>query len=1042
MKQTYMITILLFLAHLGFAQHSVKGIVVDDQGQTIPGASIIIQGTKEGVVTDIDGKFNLEVAKKDATLVVSFLGFNKQEIEVNGASNLDIVLVPDFMELEEVVVVGYGTMRKSDLTGAISSVKVEDNVARQYTTVDQLLNGRAPGVQVISNNANPGSGISVKIRGTNSLRGNNEPLYVVDGVIISSAGEDVTSATTDNNESQSAQNGLNGINPRDIESIEVLKDASATAIYGSRGANGVVLITTKQGKSGETKINAYVTSSVAMIDKKLDVLDPVTYAKYQNETAIFKGNTAPFHIQGDQIYEVIGGSGFGTDALETIDWQNEIYQPGLNYNAGVAFSGGSDLGNFYVSAGFNDQSGIVETSKFQSGDMRLNLKRDLSNELELDTRFTLFYSEGSFSQDGSRSGGNRGFIKNVIDSAPIINSEIETTAGDLDLGNPFSFMEDFEDKTKEFRIIGSAALTYKLPVKGLKYQVRVGGDIRSKDRRRWYGLTTFQGQTSNGVLSTSNIETKSYTVNNLLMFNRTFSKIHRFNTTLGVTFDGRQREDQIYEVQDFSTFDFTVNGAQYGQFVSRPLVTQLSEEQLLSYLGRVNYTLMDKYIITASLRVDGSSKFVNDRYGFFPSIAVAWRMSDESFVESLGVFNDLKLRAGAGRIGNQAIRPYQTGTNYAPVYYSAPGNGDNIGFVATNVANPDLTWEKTDQLNVGLDFGILNNRLTGSVDAYYKNTKDLLQDQPLPNSAGFSSILINMGEIVNKGIEASLFSTALDKGDLTITLGANIAFNRTELGELGIPNSELLIDGTYQQKSFYIGDQISSGNYFKAPANIFIKGEETSLFYGWQTDGIYQSTDTEIPDTFQPGDIKIIDQNGDGVIDDQDRTIIGNPNPDFIYGGSLNISYKRFSLNLVFEGSQGNDIVNGSAITLGTAEGSSRNIFPAAYHEAWRPDRETNTFPRVGYGKEQGSGAITDRIVEDGSYFRLNNVTLTYDVPIKNLINSINIYASAQNVITLTNYSGYDPVISSFSDNGLINGVDWYGYPNARVFTIGCNLTF
>ncbi|SMD33855.1 TonB-linked outer membrane protein, SusC/RagA family [Reichenbachiella faecimaris] len=1042
MKQTYLITILIFLVHLTYAQHSIKGTVVDNEGQTIPGASILIKGTKEGVVTDIDGKFNLEVPQKDAVLVVSFLGFTKQEVEVGGQSTVDIVLLPDFVELEEIVVVGYGTMRKSDLTGAISSVKVEDNVARQYTTVDQLLNGRAPGVQVISNNANPGAGISVKIRGTNSLRGNNEPLYVVDGVVISSAGEDVNSASTDSNESQSNQNGLNGINPRDIESIEVLKDASATAIYGSRGANGVVLITTKQGVSGETRINAYATSSVAMIEKKLDVLDPVTYAKYQNEGQLQKDANPIFHIENGQIYSIDGGSNVGSEPMKTINWQDEIYQPGLNYNAGVSFGGGSDNGTYYVSAGYNDQSGIVETSKFQSGDIRLNLKQDLTKDLVLDTRFTIFYSEGSFSQDGSRAGGNRGFIKNIIDSAPIIDSEIETTAGDLDLGNPYSFIKDFEDKTKESRIIGSAALTYQLPVKGLKFQVRAGGNIRNKDRRRWYGLTTFQGQQANGVLSVSNIVTKSYTINNLLLFNRTFSKIHRFNTTLGMTFEGRQREDQIYEVQNFSTFDFTVNGAQYGQFPSRPLKTLPSEEQLLSFLGRVNYTLNDKYIITASLRVDGSSKFIKDRYGFFPSLAVAWRLSDEAFVQSLGLFDDLKLRAGVGRIGNQAIQPYQTGTNYAPVYYAAPDNSDNIGFVASNVANPDLTWEKTDQLNVGLDFGVLNNRLTGTVDTYYKSTTDLLQNQPLPNSAGFSSILVNMGEIINRGIELSLSSTAIDKGDFKVSLGANIAFNQTQLGELGIPDSELLIDGEYKQKSFYVGDQISTGTYFKAPANIFIKGEESALFYGWQTDGIYQSTDTEIPTAFQPGDIKIIDQNGDGIIDDKDRTIIGNPNPDFIYGGNININYKRFSLNLVFEGSQGNDIVNGSAITLGTAEASSRNIFPAAYHEAWRPDRETNTFPRVGYSKEQSAGAITDRVVEDGSYFRLNNVILSYDVPVKNVVSNLNIYASAQNVITLTNYSGYNPVVSSFSGNGLINGVDWFGYPNARLFIIGCNVSF
>ena len=1029
---------------------TISGIVNDENNIPLVGVNITVQNSNIGALTDFDGNYSISIpSDKPKVLIFSYLGYSTQEIDVSSSDNVSIMMLPDLEQLEEVVVIGYGSVLKKDLTGSISSVKVEEEVATQSNSIDQLLQGRAAGVQVVQNSATPGAGISVKIRGTNSLRGNNEPLYVVDGVIISSAGEDVL-PTGVGNSGQESQNGLNGINPRDIESIQVLKDASATAIYGSRGANGVVVITTKKGKSGKVNIEAFSNTSVRVISKTYDVLDPYGFAAYVNEVNANNGIIPKYIIDDYAIYGVETSTGevSGVPA-RSYNWQDEIYSSGISRKVGGSVSGGTDNGNYYISAGFDDQAGVVPTSSFKSGDLRINFNQDLNDNLILEARMSGYISSTNFAESGDLIGGsNQSFIKNLISFRPIITEEFEDFGEDLDLSNPYSWINDFEDISKESRYIGNIGLTYKLPVQGLRYQVKIGGNIRTKERRRFFGTTTWLGNNANGALQITGLNNSSFQVNNFLRFNRTLNRKHRINSVLGVTYDVRKVSNNIYAVEDFVTTQFTTQNPAFGQVVTRPLTFIKGDQQIFSLLGRFNYTYDNKYILTATFRRDGVSKFAqNNRYGFFPSFAFAWNVHSS---KDLKLFDELKLRAGWGQIGNHGIGSYGTLSNYgvSPNLYGNADGGTNVPIALQNIANPDLTWETTEQLNFGADFTTTNGKINGTIDLYEKRTKDLLQNVNIPTSSGFSNILVNQGEISNKGLEISIDTELVSNDDFNLTFGGNIGFNKTKITNLAAqPLDEFYIDGIAEERRFYFGSQVTRGNIFRYPANVFVEGEETSLFYGLVTDGIYQSGDV-LPDIFGtaavPGDVKIVDQNGDGIIDLNDRTFIGNPNPDFIYGFNFNINYKRFNASILFNGVFGNDIANGNLLQLENAEGLTfLNISPNAYYNAWRPDAQTNTYPRIGY-TTNGQPAMTDRIIEDGSYLRLSNLTVSYDFDVNNndSISNLKLFIAGQNLLTWTDYSGYDPEISSFLYNGLINGVDWNGRANARTFILGLNVGF
>ena len=793
------------------------------------------------------------------------------------------------------------------------------------------------------------------------------------------------------------------------------------------------------------------------------MLDGPGYAMYQNSIRASAGESDRYVINGDQVFSFIyDQSGNQTATVDSTpnqvhDWQDEIYDTGVSTNFGVSFSGGNEKGDYYLSAGFNDLNGLIESSSFKTQDIRLNLNYDLNDRVRIEARLSSFFSKSNFAEGGDLIGGDQSFTQQTLTYNPIIPNDADNIEDFVDgqtISNPYSWINDFTDESRENRLIASLAIKYKFNTPGLQYEFKVGGNLRDKDRSRFYGLTTWQGANANGMLQKMKLNALTYQVNNFLRYNRNINKNHRVNAALGVTYDVRDVESSVYAVEDFVTAQLGTAQPFLGQVISTPLLLRASDQQLFSVLGRVNYTFKNKYTLTTSFRRDGVSKFAEDnKYGVFPSFAFAWRAGSEKFIRDLDLFSSLKVRAGWGAIGNHGIGPYGTLSNYgaSSSLYGTSTNGTTVPLILANIANPDLTWESTEQLNFGIDFGFSNGRVSGTIDLYEKTTKDLLQQSPIPTSSGFSSILINRGSLENKGLEIGLDLALVDSGDFTLNIGGNIAFNKTEIQNLGLSPGNVLVDngdGTYstEKRAHYFGRQPSRGNSIKFPVNIFMEGEEVALFYGWKTDGIFQTGDqmyTINGAMSQPGDIKVLDLNGDGQVNLDDRTVIGNPNPDFIYGINLDFSYKALSISALFNGVSGNEIVNGNLYRMGWAEGTYRNVLSEAYHNRWTESNPTNDYPRLGYSSNL-FGALMDRVIEDGTYLRLNNITVSYDVPTDSVsfIESANVYVTGQNLFTWTDYSGYDPEITTFLYDGLIQGTDWNNKPNSQSFLVGINLNF
>ncbi len=1042
MKNQIVFYLALIVPMLLFSQsREISGVVVDENNMPLPGANVIVSGLSQGGSTDFDGVFKFSVNENAKELVISYIGYKNKMVPLTDSNYYSIILEIDSNALDEVVVVGYGTMQRRDITGSVSKIKESSEVSGQYSSAGAILQGRTAGVQVISNSGAPGAPASVRIRGTNSLRGNNEPLYVVDGVILNSAGEDVLNATNDANETQATQNGLTGINMRDVESYEILKDASATAIYGSRGANGVVLITTKKGKQGKGVLNLYSSLNISQVNNKIDVLSGVNYAQYRNYDAILEGNNISYQIDGNDVFLIEDGI-VSENPLRQVNWQNEVFRLANTVTAGGNFSGANEKSNYYFSGDISQVEGIIPNTFLNSGNVRINYGNKISDKLRINTRVAFYLSYGNMSQGASISGGQRSFIRQIVSYNPLVDGEIDNDeVGDT---SPYTFINDYEEKIREKRLNASFDFTYEL-MKGFKYQLRAGINYRNKYRSRWYGPETFKGGLVNGDLSLSTLEKLSYTIDNLLIYNKRFNEKHKLNATLGVTYDGSDSFVTTYNVGEFPINTLKNRGPQYGELVLDPYSNADIKDAILSYLGRVNYTLNKKYIFNATFRIDNSSKFKDsNKTGYFPSFSFAWLANNESFLENFENLSSLKIRASWGKVGNQAINPYQTFSNYGPLQYSDANNSTILGVAALNIENKNLKWETTSQLNFGADVGFYDNRYSFSVDAYKKETTDLLISLPTPTSTGFSNFLTNQGSIENIGLDFSFDATPIQKEDFSISFGGNISFNRSKVIDLGeLPEREIYIDGIKVNKSYYLGNNVSTGNNFKSPANAFIEGEPIGVFWGYKTNGIYSDqTQADNGPTFQgnansPGDIAFVDVNGDGNINDADKTNIGNPNPDFTFGFNTSLTYKNFDFSMLFTGSKGNDIMNGNLLVENVAEGTAKNIRPDAYLDSWSEENPLGAFPRVG----SASNIPSDRIIEDGSYLRLNNVTIGYTYNFEeNLVSSFKIYLSANNLLTFTNYSGFDPELTSFLYEGTIMGVDWAGTPNISSVLVGVNI--
>ncbi|MFB9864380.1 TonB-dependent receptor [Rufibacter immobilis] len=1040
----------------------VKGQVVDENRSPMPGTTVLVKGTQIATSTSAQGEFKLAGVPEDGVLVISFLGYQTREIKASPNVG-EVILEPSQQKLSEVVVVGYGTQKREDLTGSVVSLKPTETEAATFTSLDKLMQGKVAGVNISATTSQPGAANSVIIRGANSLRGDNQPLYVVDNIPLESTTQ-VANSPFGGGDVQTPQNPLASINPQDIESIEVLKDASATAIYGSRGANGVILITTKKGKRGKAKINFSYNATLASLTRKREILGLQDYARFQNALNEFPANQNYF-FEGSEVRYVNEGQALNYKAndpstyrtIQEIDWQDEMYQKALSHNYNVGVSGGSDNMTYYLSGGFKDIEGIGKGTGMKIGNLRANLTANLTDKLSTNLVMDGSIRRNNMMQGGnvSRGTGNGSITRSALMSQPhllpadeALDDETRTTV--------YSWLNDYDDITNTYNFRTSVNLKYDIS-NSLNYQLRIGGSLNNLERSRWFGLQLAQGLNENGSLGVSEVQSNNYTVENLISFNKQLGSLVRVEAVAGATYDDYNWLNKIYNGSQFDIHSLRTEGLHLANTVQIFSPLQ-ADYQITSFLARTNFDLADgKYIATLNFRADGSSRFKQDKWGYFPSAALAWKLEEEAFIKSITAINQLKLRGGWGITGSQGISPYSTISEFGTTDVSYADKEGNKLYAASAVrlANEKLTWETTTSYNLGTDFGFFDNRLSGSIDVYRKKTSDLLLNKSIPTSNGFGSLPVNQGAIQNKGVELQLNGDVVKKDAFTLSLYGNIAFNKSKVIDVGQdPNAH----GIHTLTAFF-GNNIGQ-SFYTEPVNIFAEGYAPALFWGYKTAGIIQDIEelayldkdgNKKYTTYsvisgganpRPGDVKFIDQNGDGVVNDKDKTFIGNPNPDFIYGFGINVNYRQFGLSTSFNGVQGKDLLNANEYFESQTIGNW-NIKKVVFDQIWTPENRSNTIPRVNANRVT---VYTDRIIEDASFLRMTDITFSFKLP-KSLLNTLKIgaasvFLSGKNLVLFTDYSGYDPEVNSFGFDGLRQGIDWNGFPNERAVTLGTNINF
>ena len=1055
------LTVFLLGMHLLYAQNiTIKGNVSDGK-EALMGVTVQVKGTSKATSTDLDGNYTITVGDKNAVLVFSYIGYEKQEVTVGNRTVVNVRMSDNAQLLDEVVVVGYGSVKKSDVTGAIASLRPDERDAATSLSVDNLLQGKVAGLVVGTTSATPGAASSITIRGASSLRGDNQPLYVIDNIPQASTGEFAASAFGDD-DYQTAADPLSSLNPSDIESIEILKDASATAIYGSRGANGVILITTKKGKTGKPRVTVNANFTVANATRLYDMLNLSDYADYRNAQS--GPDDRQFFKEGNEVRYIFSGGKYDANdpesyrVLQERDWQREIYRTAFSQNYSVSVNGGSDKVRYFVSAAFKNINGIVKQTGLQQGDLRANLSMDLSKRVSVDLSLS-----GSIKKNDMMSGSNaNGGAQGSVSVTAITSQPFEYPADDPSLSGTngmekritvFSWLNDYDDQTNENAFRASMDLKWNI-WKGLTYSLRTGGNLRDEYRARWFGTETFRGNNDKGSLGITDLSQYNITVENMLNYHQTFDQLLDLDATAAITYDDYNYLNKRIQGRQFSNMSFGIDGLHMAERISYLEPVQ-RDYQLLSYLGRVNLSFLEgRYLATASFRADGSSRFAKGhRWAYFPSFSLAWRMEQEDFIkDNVEWLDQLKVRVGYGQTGNSAIDPYSSFYNYSQIIDYANATGDKVLAMAVDkLQNEGLTWETTESWNVGLDFGVFKNRFRGTLDFYNKQTKDLLISRILPPSAGYSTIYYNSGNMRNQGIEFSLDADIIQTKDFTWTFGGNIGKNNAKIMDLGVSRGDF---GIYKDILAYEGNSL--GNHF-GNAHLFWVGHAPGLFFGYETDGIVQESDlpanggsynvTQDLSTDgapQAGDIKIIDQNGDGVINIDDRVIIGDPNPDFTYGFHTSFTWRGISLSAQFNGVYGKDLINTNLRYQAIPNRTGGNLRTEAFLGAWTAENMSNTYPRVNYTLP--TPAVLDRYVEDASFLRCTDITLAYTLP-KQLMrkigfNSINVFASVKNAFLITKYSGYDPEVDSFAFDGLRPGVDMSSFPHARSFIFGLNVSF
>lgn len=1056
----------LFVMPANAQQTTVTGTVVDSQNAPVPGAFILLKGTSNGSMTDENGAYSISVPSSQSVLVFSSIGYESQEITVGSRAVVNVVLKDENSVLDEVVVVAYGTAKKSDLTGALSTIKPNDG-DNALNSVSALLDGKVAGLVVGQTSSTVGSASSVVIRGANSLRGDNQPLYVIDNIPQASTGE--FSGSGISGDFQIQQDPLSQLNPADIVDITVLKDASSTAIYGSRGANGVILITTRKGREGNARVRVGANFTVAEPGKLLDMISLADYVDYRN-SRIADPTLHQFHKVGNQIRYVFSDAVSKYDpgdpstyhVIQQRNWQKEIYRTAFSHSYNVSVDGGSDKMTYYVSANFKKIDGTVKNTSLMQGDLRANMSAKLSRKTKLELMLSGSIRQNDMMAGGNTLGGATGAVsRTALDYAPFEMPSGDPNFTDENKTTVLSWLNDYVDKTLNKNFSGSLNFTWDI-IDGLKYNLRAGGNIVDQDRKRWYGMQLYQGMNNKGLLSISDLSKNNYSVENLLTYNKDFKKDIHFDATVGVTYDAYKFLNQNTIGTEFTFFELKEKGLSKANHIEVPQPLQ-KDYQLLSFLARVNASFLDRYLITASFRADGSSKFAKgNRWGYFPSASFAWRIDNEPWMaEAKRTVSQLKARLSYGVTGNQAIDPYSTFSLYGQnasgdIIYADPNGGQLTTMIVTNLSNSGLKWEQTASWNLGIDFGFLKNRISGTLDLYQKNTKDLLISRTLPGSAGFASTYYNQGGMLNRGIELSLTAHLIDTKDWSWNLTGNIGLNRSKITDLGLLPTSF---GCLGERVGFYGNSL--GDHFGV-SHIFLAGEQPGLFYGYQTQGIVQASDitddgvryTKADGTTgyykefngttpKAGDVKFVDCDGNGVVDENDRNIIGNPNPDFTYGFSTRVSWKGLALSASFNGVQGRDLINTNNRYINTPGIRATNLSSAAYAGMWTAKNASNTYPSSTFAV---GNYMMDRYIEDASYLRCSDISLSWTLPSKWTdrikFRNIAISASVKNAFVVTKYSGYDPEVNSFAFDGLRPGVDMSSYPSPRSFVFGLNLTF
>jgi TonB-linked SusC/RagA family outer membrane protein len=974
---------------------NVSGTINDDTASPLPGASIVEKGTTNGTETDFDGNYNLTVSSSDAVLVISFLGFLNQEVLVNGTVVHNIQLEPNAAALDEVVVTGYGSIKRNEFVGATSVVKAEDLVIAPLVSIEQGMRGQLAGVQVTQSSGQPGAGISIKIRGVSSFAGGTEPLYVIDGV-------------PQFNEDVRGLNGMASLNPNDIESIEVLKDASSTAIYGSRASNGVVQITTKGGNSsekGKITYNTFISSQ--KIRQSYDVMNGQEYIDYATEWINNAASLSP-SVKSDRLGEL---ASFGN---ANTDFMGEVLQTGFVQSHNLSFTGGNNKNNYFISTSLLDEKGIIKETDFKRISVRANVKNTLNKSMTLSTRINLAQtkSNGFLASTGTNT---RNFGKSGVGSALLATptSPVYDANGDFAFVLPYSFsgadvenpvaILDALDATRINKVSVMLALTTNFS-ENISNTTRASADY-SERRYDYYtpsALTQIGPQVA--ILNTGvGLNTLLETFFN---YNKSFGKLE-VDALVGSSLSDENRETIALRASGFPD-DILQNNAFQSASANGIPNTFNSSQSLASFFTRVRLNINKKYLITLNARADGSSVFAeSNKWASFGAIGAAWRVSEEDFMEN-SVFNDLKLRFSTGSTGNQSIRPYQSLTLGQNVLTGqTAGSGVAVG-LAPNLANPNLTWETTTQTNFGIDAGLHQNKYRMSLDIYRKITTDLLSNVGLPPSSGFNSIVANNGEIENKGVELQLGADLIDSGDWRLSINGQVSYNKNEV--LKTNN----------------GDDVFSnvpGNDTSRGTTIVREGESIFSLYGLKFVGFDETTGQEL---FE-------DLNNDGLFNATDSQILASTLPDFTYGFNTSLGFKNWSFDTNWQGVSGNGIMNTTLRDL-TLPNPGFN----------RVKNIRDWYPTSPVSDINSGGGQTDRYIEDGSYLRMANIKLNYDLNIDNIkfIDGLSIYASGQNLITITDYTGFDPEVNSFSGSDARQGIDLGAYPSVKKFTLGLNVSF